>query len=99
MNDDILLTREQIGQALEYKDPIKSIQNIHMKHKDRLDHLSLKIKTETFDHHQSDVCRNNNLMTERVYYTEKRNYGNLQMVKTTKSKHVYGLGMGYCRKI
>lgn len=71
MNDDILLTREQIGQALEYKDPIKSIQNIHMKHKDRLDHLSLKIKTETFDHHQSDVCRNNNLMTERVYYTER----------------------------
>lgn len=71
MNDDILLTREQIGQALEYKDPIKSIQNIHTKHKDRLDHLSLKIKTETFDHHQSDVCRNNNLMTERVYYTER----------------------------
>lgn len=26
MNDDILLTREQIGQALEYKDPSKAIQ-------------------------------------------------------------------------
>ena len=33
MNDDILLTREQIGQALEYSDPIKAIQRIHLKHK------------------------------------------------------------------
>ena len=49
MNDDILLTREQIGRALEYADPIKAIQNIHAKHKDRLDELSIKIKSETFD--------------------------------------------------
>ncbi len=49
MNDDILLTREQIGQALEYSDPIKAIQNIHAKHKDRLDQMSIRIKTETFD--------------------------------------------------
>lgn len=33
MNDDILLTREQIGQALEYANSIKAIQNIHAKHK------------------------------------------------------------------
>lgn len=71
MNDDILLTRDQIGQALEYADPIKAIQNIHAKHKDRLDQMSIKIKTETFDNHQSEVGRNKNLMTERVYYTEK----------------------------
>lgn len=71
MNDDILLTREQIGQALEYADPIKAIQNIHTKHKDRLDQMSVRIKTETFDTPRSDVGRNKNLMTERVYYTEK----------------------------
>lgn len=71
MNDDVLLTREQIGQALEYADPIKAIQNIHAKHKDRLDQMSIRIKTETFDTPQSDVGRNKNLMTERVYYTEK----------------------------
>ena len=71
MNDDILLTRDQIGQALEYADPIKAIQNIHAKHKDRLDQMSIKIKTETFDTHQSEVGRNKNLITERVYYTEK----------------------------
>ena len=71
MNDDILLTREQIGQALEYTDPIKAIQNIHAKHKDRLDSLSIRIKSETFDIPQTEVGRNKNLMTERVYYTER----------------------------
>ena len=30
MNDDILLTREQIGQALEYADPSKAIRKIHL---------------------------------------------------------------------
>ena len=32
MNDDILLTREQIEEALEYADPIKAIQKIYLKH-------------------------------------------------------------------
>ena len=40
MNDDMLLTREQIGQALEYKDPMVAIGKIHKRHKDRLDNLS-----------------------------------------------------------
>lgn len=71
MNDDILLTREQIGQALEYANPIKAIQSIHNKHKDRLDSLSIRIKSETFDPPQTEVGRNKNLMTERVYYTER----------------------------
>lgn len=39
MNDDILLTREQIGQALEYADPIKAIQKIHLKHIEFSDYL------------------------------------------------------------
>lgn len=71
MNDEILLTREQIGQALEYADPIKAIQQIHRKHKDRLNDLSVRIKTDTFDYLQTEVGRNNNLQTERVYYTER----------------------------
>ena len=29
MNDDILLTREQIGQALEYSNPSTAIKNLH----------------------------------------------------------------------
>ena len=36
MNDDILLTREQIGQALEYSNPSTAIKNLHRKHKSSL---------------------------------------------------------------
>lgn len=73
MNDDILLTREQIGQALEYVDPSKAIRKIHFKHKDRLDELCVRIKDKTFDCTQNGAIReqNENLITERVYYTER----------------------------
>lgn len=70
MDDDILLTREQIGQALEYKDPSKSLRKIHLKHKDRLEPLCFRTKTSTFDQPQP-MASLNNLMTERVYYTER----------------------------
>lgn len=40
INDDILLTREQIGQALEYSDPMVAIGKIHNRHSDRLDQFS-----------------------------------------------------------
>ena len=49
INDDILLTREQIGTALEYKNPDVALSIIHKKHKDRLDHLSVVIKTISTD--------------------------------------------------
>lgn len=68
-NGDILLTREQIGQALGYKNPIKAVQNIHEKHKDRLNSMSIRIRASTIDVPQSEVGRN--LTTERVYYTER----------------------------
>lgn len=61
MNDDILLTREQIGQALEYADPQKAIDNIHSKHRDRLDELSVTTKLRATD----GKCYNTMLYTER----------------------------------
>ena len=44
MNDDILLTRNQIGTALEYSDPNTAITKIHSRHKDRLDQFSVSTK-------------------------------------------------------
>lgn len=67
MNDDILLTREQIGQALEYSDPIKAIQKIHLKHKDRLDELSMLIKGTT----QIGGNLTKSEEQERIYYTQR----------------------------
>ena len=41
MNNDILLTRDQIGTALEYINPDDSLSKIHKRHKDRLDKFSV----------------------------------------------------------
>ena len=73
MNDDILLTREQIGIALEYSDPSKAIRKIHLKHKDRLDELCIRIKDKTIDNTQNGASRKSedNLISEKVYYTER----------------------------
>lgn len=86
MNDDILLTREQIGQALEYADPSKAIKKIHLKHKDRLDELCIRIKDKTFDSTQNGASReqNDNLITERVYYTEK---GIMEICRWSRQKN------------
>lgn len=43
-NHQYYMTREQIGTALEYNNPNKAIQNIHVKNTDRLDPLSTFLK-------------------------------------------------------
>jgi prophage antirepressor-like protein len=42
--DEIVMTREQIGQALGYKNPKNSIKDIHNRNKDRLDKFSTERK-------------------------------------------------------
>lgn len=66
-NDDVLLTREQIGQALDYADPIKAIQKIHLKHKDRLDKLSVLVKGDP--QFGGDLTKSEE--QERTYYTQR----------------------------
>ena len=61
MNDDIMLTRKQIGNALEYSDPQKAIDNIHSKHRDRLTKLSVTTKVRGTDGKEYDTT----LYTER----------------------------------
>lgn len=67
-SDDILLTREQIGQALEYANPIKAIQKIHLTHQDRLEKFCLRIKP---GHPQTGTTLSKSEEQERVYYTER----------------------------
>ena len=69
MNDDILLTREQIGQALEYADPSKAIRKIHLKHKDRLDSLSVRFKLEGQPQFGAKLTKSEE--QKRVYYTQR----------------------------
>lgn len=76
MNDDMLLTREQIGQALEYKDPSKAIYKIHLKHKDRLEPLCIRLK---LDNNQNGANLSKSEEQERVYYSNEEllNYANV----------------------
>lgn len=48
-NKDFFMTRQQIGQALEYDDPNKQIDKLHHRHKDRLDKLSAAVKLEVVE--------------------------------------------------
>lgn len=80
MNDDILLTREQIGQALEYADPIKAIQKIHLKHQDRLESLCIRIKGST--QIGGDLSKSEE--QERVYYTER---GVMEICRWSRQKN------------
>ena len=41
INYNVLMTREQIGSALEYSEPQKAIDKIHTRHKGRLDKFSI----------------------------------------------------------
>lgn len=53
--DEILLTREQIGMALEYDNPTIALSKIHSRHKDRLDKLSVVTKLVSTDGKRYDT--------------------------------------------
>ena len=55
-NSDVLLTREQIGQALEYSNPQKAIQKIHFRHKEELNGLYIKEKLRSKDGAINNTC-------------------------------------------
>ncbi|GAQ24253.1 phage antirepressor KilAC domain-containing protein [Tepidanaerobacter syntrophicus] len=48
-NREIWMTREQIGRALEYSNPQKAIDNLHIRNKDRLDKFSVTLKLRATD--------------------------------------------------
>lgn len=67
-DNNVLLTREQIGSALEYKDPSKAIQKIHLAHKDRIEPFCIRMK---LGHPQTKTQLTKSEEQERVYYTER----------------------------
>lgn len=73
------MTREQIGQALEYPHPQQAIDNIHKRHKERLDLFSVILKMRTTDGkkyntvlYQSrgvyEICRHSNQPKADAFY-------------------------------
>lgn len=53
--DDIWMTRKQIGEALEYSDPQKAIDNLHNRYRDRLDKYSVTLKLGATDNKKYDT--------------------------------------------
>src|SRR5690625_4818368 len=48
-NNDIFMTREQIGQALEYSEPVIAISKLHKRNRNRLDKFSVVTKLVSAD--------------------------------------------------
>ncbi|HBG1513757.1 TPA: hypothetical protein KPH44_003512, partial [Clostridioides difficile] len=61
---DILMTREQIGMALEYTEPRIAISKIHERNKDRLDKFSTVVKLVT-------VEGNREVLRDTIVYNTK----------------------------
>lgn len=49
------MTRQQIGEALEYDNPQNAIDNIHAKHRERLDKFSVTLKVRATDGKRYDT--------------------------------------------
>lgn len=70
-NNEYLVTREQIGRALGYKNPSEAIKKIHMKHRDRLDNYSCLIKSDFSRGVRSGGIDSNGAIQERIFYNRK----------------------------
>ena len=46
---DIYMTRKQIGEALEYANPLKAMSNLHDRYKDRLDKMCVEVSCPHFE--------------------------------------------------
>lgn len=71
VNGEYFITREQIGTALGYRNPSKAIEQIHYRHKDRLDKYSCVIKSEINRSLQFEGISSNGSIQERTFYSRK----------------------------
>ncbi len=54
-DNNIYMTRKQIGEALQYKNPDDAIYRVHDRNKDRLDEFSVVVKLSSTDNKQYDT--------------------------------------------
>lgn len=63
-NNEYLVTREQIGRALGYSNPTKAIDNIHRRHRERIDKFSTTLTLGVLEGDRYVEC-------ERILYNRK----------------------------
>lgn len=92
---EFFVTRQQIGQALEYDNPQKAIDNLHNKHKERLDKFSVTLKVRGTD----------NKLYNTILYSAKGIYEICRWSRQPKADLFYdfvyeileGLRLGYLK--
>src|SRR5699024_913086 len=77
--NEVFMTREQVGQALEYSDPIRAISKLHERHKERLNRFSVVTKLTTTDGKSYDT----------TIYNEKGIYEIIRHSKQPKADAFY----------
>lgn len=71
-SNNIFMTREQIGKALEYKNPNDSIRTIHRRNKERLDKFAVSTKLNSTDGKKYDTTvYNSNGICEICRYSKQ----------------------------
>src|SRR5690625_3062033 len=88
-NNDVFMTREQIGQALEYSDPRDSIRRIHSRNKERLDKFSVGVKLSATD----------GKLYETIVYDEKGIYEIIRRSAQPKADEFYDWVYGLLSKL
>lgn len=105
-NNDVFMTREQIGRALEYKNPNDSIRTIHRRNKERLNKFAVSFKLNGTDGKKYDttvynsrgvyeICRYSKQPKANAFYDWV--YEVLETIRTTGSYAVprYNLPTSY----
>lgn len=78
-NNDVFMTREQIGQALDYSEPVIAISKLHKRNKKRLDQFSVVTKLVSTD----------GKSYETTIYNEKGIYEIIRHSKQPKADDFY----------
>src|SRR5690625_2352941 len=70
-SNDVFMTREQIGRALEYKNARRAIKDIHLRNKERLDRFSRRAQIETPSGIQETIIYNERGIYEIIRYSRQ----------------------------
>lgn len=70
-SNDVFMTREQIGLALEYANPRQAIKTIHLRNKERLDQFSKRAQIDTPSGKQDTTIYNEKGIYEIIRYSKQ----------------------------
>jgi len=70
-NNDVFMTREQVGLALEYTNPREAIKNIHSRNKERLNRFSKRAQIDTPSGKQETTIYNEKGIYEIIRYSKQ----------------------------